>query len=120
MELQGIGALVAGGASGLGAATARMLTENGARVAIADLDGDKAQALAEELGGVGFEADVTNEDQVAAARNGAGDAGPRARPARGARRPPPRRPLRARGGGGGGGGAGGARRQERAGPAAAL
>src|SRR3954447_21756539 len=74
MELQGTGALVAGGASGLGAATARMLAENGARVAIADLDGDKAQPLAEELGGVGFEADVTNEDQVAAAVNGAVDA----------------------------------------------
>jgi 3-hydroxyacyl-CoA dehydrogenase/3-hydroxy-2-methylbutyryl-CoA dehydrogenase len=73
MELRGTGALVAGGASGLGAATARMLAENGARVAIADLDGDKAQALAEELGGVGFKADVTNEDEVAAAVSGAVD-----------------------------------------------
>src|SRR3954469_2860680 len=74
MELQGTGALVAGGASGLGAATARMLTENGARVAIVDLDGDKAQALADELGGVGFKTDVTNEDEVRAAVDGAVEA----------------------------------------------
>jgi NAD(P)-dependent dehydrogenase (short-subunit alcohol dehydrogenase family) len=74
MELQGTGALVAGGASGLGAATARLLAENGARVAIADLDGDKAQALADELGGVGFKADVTKEDEVQAAVDGAVEA----------------------------------------------
>src|SRR4051794_8821389 len=74
MKLDGIGALVAGGASGLGAATARLLAENGARVAIADLDGEKAQALAGELGGVGFKADVTNEDEVGAAVDGAVDA----------------------------------------------
>src|SRR3954447_14148427 len=74
MELQGTGTLVAGGASGLGAATARLLVEDGARVAIADLDGDKAQALAEELGGVGFKADVTNEDEVRAAVDGAAQA----------------------------------------------
>ena len=73
MDLQGTGAIVAGGASGLGAATARALTEAGARVAIADLDGDKAQALAGELGGgaVAFAADVTDEQQVAAAVDGA-------------------------------------------------
>ena len=40
MELEGAGAIVAGGASGLGAATVRALAEQGARVAIADLDGD--------------------------------------------------------------------------------
>ena len=76
MELQGTGAIVAGGASGLGAATARALAEQGARVAIADLDGDKAQALAGEIGGgaVAFRADVTNEDEVAAAVSGAVDA----------------------------------------------
>ena len=46
MKLEGIGALVAGGASGLGAATARELAARGARVAVVDLDGDKAEALA--------------------------------------------------------------------------
>jgi 3-hydroxyacyl-CoA dehydrogenase/3-hydroxy-2-methylbutyryl-CoA dehydrogenase len=74
MELNGIGAIVAGGASGLGAATARLLTENGARVAIADLDGAKAKTLADELGGAWFEADVTNEEQVQAAVEGAVEA----------------------------------------------
>jgi NAD(P)-dependent dehydrogenase (short-subunit alcohol dehydrogenase family) len=74
MELEGIGALVSGGASGLGAATARLLTEKGARVAIADREGDKARELAEELGGVAFTADVTNEDEVKAAVDGAVEA----------------------------------------------
>ena len=76
MELRETGAIVAGGASGLGAATARALAERGARVAIADLDGDKAQALAAEIGGaaVGFRADVTNEDEVKAAVAGAVEA----------------------------------------------
>jgi 3-hydroxyacyl-CoA dehydrogenase / 3-hydroxy-2-methylbutyryl-CoA dehydrogenase len=74
MELEGIGALVVGGASGLGAATARLLTEKGARVAIANREGEKARELAHELGGVGFTADVTNEDEVKAAVDGAIDA----------------------------------------------
>lgn len=74
MELEDIGALVAGGASGLGAATARLLTEKGARVAIADREGEKARELAAELGGVAFTADVTNEDEVKAAVDGAVEA----------------------------------------------
>src|SRR3954453_10666097 len=74
MELEGTGALVAGGASGLGAATARLLTEKGARVAIADREGDKARELADELGGGAFAADVTNEDEVEAAVGGAVEA----------------------------------------------
>ena len=76
MKLEGAGAIVAGGASGLGAATARLLTENGARVAIADLKEDEAQSLADELGGDAraFKADVTNEDEVAAAVQGAVEA----------------------------------------------
>jgi NAD(P)-dependent dehydrogenase (short-subunit alcohol dehydrogenase family) len=68
MELDGIGALVAGGASGLGAATARELTARGARVAVVDRDGDRAAALAEELdGAVSHQADVTAEAEVEAA-----------------------------------------------------
>ena len=74
MNLDGVGAIVAGGASGLGAATARALTERGARVAIADLNEDAANALADELGGVAFKADVTAEDQVKAAVDGAVEA----------------------------------------------
>jgi NAD(P)-dependent dehydrogenase (short-subunit alcohol dehydrogenase family) len=69
VKLDGTPALVAGGASGLGAATARLLSERGARVAIVDLDGDKANALADELGGdaLAFKADVTSEADVEAA-----------------------------------------------------
>jgi NAD(P)-dependent dehydrogenase (short-subunit alcohol dehydrogenase family) len=69
VELEGAPSLVAGGASGLGAATARLLAERGARVAIVDLDGDRANALAEELGGdaLAYKADVTSEADVEAA-----------------------------------------------------
>src|SRR5919107_89654 len=73
MRLEGAQALVAGGASGLGAATARELAARGARVAVVDLDGDRAASLASELGDghVSFRADVTSEAEVEAAVEGA-------------------------------------------------
>jgi NAD(P)-dependent dehydrogenase (short-subunit alcohol dehydrogenase family) len=71
MNLEGAGTIVAGGASGLGAATARALAARGARVAIADLNADAASALADEIGGVAFKADVTAEDEVQATVDGA-------------------------------------------------
>jgi 3-hydroxyacyl-CoA dehydrogenase/3-hydroxy-2-methylbutyryl-CoA dehydrogenase len=76
MRIEGAGALVSGGASGLGAATARALSARGARVAVADLDGDKAEALAGELGGDAhsFRADVTDAEAVDAAVRGAVEA----------------------------------------------
>jgi len=74
MDLQGAGTIVAGGASGLGAATARALAERGARVAIADLNEENANAVAEEVGGVAFKTDVTSEDEVRAAVDGAVEA----------------------------------------------
>ena len=75
MKLDGIGVLVAGGASGLGAATARELTARGARVAVVDRDGERAAALAEELeGAVSHQADVTAEAEVEAAVAGAVEA----------------------------------------------
>ena len=74
MNLQGAGTIGAGGASGLGAATARAVAERGGRVAIADLNEEAAQALADELGGVAFKADVTNENEVQAAVDGAVEA----------------------------------------------
>jgi NAD(P)-dependent dehydrogenase (short-subunit alcohol dehydrogenase family) len=66
MRIEGNSALVAGGASGLGEATARALHARGANVVIADLNEDKGQALAAELGdGTQFvRADVTDPDQV--------------------------------------------------------
>ena len=69
MEVDGKGALVAGGASGLGAATARALAGMGAAVVIADLNAEKGEALAVELGpGASFvEADVTDATAVSAA-----------------------------------------------------
>jgi 3-hydroxyacyl-CoA dehydrogenase / 3-hydroxy-2-methylbutyryl-CoA dehydrogenase len=69
MRIEGISALVAGGASGLGEATARALAAAGAEVTIADLNTDKGEALATELGdGAGFvEADVTDAEAVSAA-----------------------------------------------------
>jgi NAD(P)-dependent dehydrogenase (short-subunit alcohol dehydrogenase family) len=73
MRIEGAGALVAGGASGLGAATARRLAAAGARVTIADLNAEKGEALAAELG-AGFAAcDVTDADQVEAAVRAAGE-----------------------------------------------
>jgi NAD(P)-dependent dehydrogenase (short-subunit alcohol dehydrogenase family) len=67
MELSGIGALVAGGASGLGEATARELTARGAQVTVADVNAEKGAALAEELGGAFVRTDVTDEEEVRAA-----------------------------------------------------
>ena len=67
MELNGIGALVAGGASGLGEATARALAVRGARVAIVDLDEERGPGLADEIGGLFTSADVTDGERVGAA-----------------------------------------------------
>ena len=50
MELQGRSAIVTGGAGGLGAATVRRLVDIGVRVAVFDLDADRAGQLAKELG----------------------------------------------------------------------
>ena len=74
MRIEGSGALVAGGASGLGEATVRHLVERGAAVTVADVNAEKGEALAEELG-VGFVAcDVREEDQVQAAVEAAAEA----------------------------------------------
>ena len=72
MRLDDISALVAGGASGLGEATARELAARGARVTVADLNEERGAALAGELGGTFVKADVTDEAQVAAAVERAG------------------------------------------------
>jgi NAD(P)-dependent dehydrogenase (short-subunit alcohol dehydrogenase family) len=59
-----ISAIVTGGASGLGAATARRLAKHGVKVALFDLNADAGEALAKEIGGVFCKVDVTNEEQV--------------------------------------------------------
>ena len=76
MDIAGASALVTGGASGLGLATARRLTEAGARVTIVDLPTSNGAAIAEELGGSFAPADVTNAEQIAAAAALAAAAGP--------------------------------------------
>jgi len=73
LRLDGVGAFIAGGASGLGEATARELTARGARVTVADLNEERGGALAGELGGVFVKADVTDEAQVRAAVERAGE-----------------------------------------------
>ena len=67
MQIDGAGALVAGGASGLGEATSRALANRGANVVIADLNAEKGEALAEEIGGSFAETNVTDEGSVTAA-----------------------------------------------------
>jgi NAD(P)-dependent dehydrogenase (short-subunit alcohol dehydrogenase family) len=74
VDLAGIGALVSGGASGLGEATARELSARGARVAIADLNEEHGPALAEEIGGLFTAADVTDPERVSAAVEEAAEA----------------------------------------------
>lgn len=69
MRIDGTAALVSGGASGLGAATARRLAAAGSRVTVMDRNPDAGEALVKELGGDAtfVAADVTDEGQVAAA-----------------------------------------------------
>ena len=64
MDLANSAAVVTGGASGLGAATARALAAKGAKVAIFDLQAGKGEALAAEIGGVFCKVDVTSDDSV--------------------------------------------------------
>jgi NAD(P)-dependent dehydrogenase (short-subunit alcohol dehydrogenase family) len=61
MQIKNSVFLVTGGASGLGAATARMAAENGARVVIADMQAEAGDKLAKELGGRFVKCDVTSE-----------------------------------------------------------
>ncbi len=64
MELNGLSAVVTGGASGLGAATARALAKEGVKVAIFDMNAEKGEAVAAELGGVFCHVNVTDDASV--------------------------------------------------------
>jgi len=79
MEINGMPALVTGGGSGLGAATARALATDGAKVAVLDRDIAAAETVATEIGGRAIECDVADaasgEHAVAAARQAHGPAG---------------------------------------------
>lgn len=67
MQISGQGALITGGASGLGLATAKRIVAAGGHVTIIDLASSQGAAIAEELGGVFVAADVTSVDEVQAA-----------------------------------------------------
>jgi len=67
MKIDGIAAVVTGGASGLGEATVRELARRGAKVAVFDRDVEKGERVAAEIGGVFCEVDVTSDEKVAAA-----------------------------------------------------
>jgi NAD(P)-dependent dehydrogenase (short-subunit alcohol dehydrogenase family) len=72
--LEGQRAVVTGGANGIGAATARAMVGEGARVAVLDRDGDGARAVADEIGGVAVEVDVRDAAAVTAAFDAAATA----------------------------------------------
>ncbi|MGO3743430.1 SDR family NAD(P)-dependent oxidoreductase [Kerstersia sp.] len=64
MDIQGVAALVTGGASGLGEATARELARRGAKVAILDRNAEAAARVAAEIGGLGLACDITDTASV--------------------------------------------------------
>ncbi len=74
MKIEAAGAVVSGGASGLGEATVRRLHAGGAHVVIADVNPEKGEALATELGIEFVQCDVREEDQVQAAVDKAAEA----------------------------------------------
>ncbi len=74
MNIQGQAAIVTGGASGLGAQTARELAKRGAKVAVFDRNAEGAKAVAAEIGGIGIGCDITSSDSVIAALNAAREA----------------------------------------------
>ncbi|MBL8774602.1 MAG: SDR family NAD(P)-dependent oxidoreductase [Acidimicrobiales bacterium] len=76
MDIDGVSAIVTGGASGLGEATSRRLAAQGARVVVLDMQDDKGNALASELGGIFVHADVTSTEEVQAAVDAASELGP--------------------------------------------
>jgi NAD(P)-dependent dehydrogenase (short-subunit alcohol dehydrogenase family) len=76
MDVSGASAIVTGGASGLGEASARKLGALGARVVIVDMQEEKGQAVASELSGLFVRADVADPEQVQVAVDAASEMGP--------------------------------------------
>jgi NAD(P)-dependent dehydrogenase (short-subunit alcohol dehydrogenase family) len=74
MKLEGQAALVTGGGSGLGAATARELARQGAKVAVLDINADGAAQIAQEIGGLGLRCDITSTESVRQALTAAREA----------------------------------------------
>jgi NAD(P)-dependent dehydrogenase (short-subunit alcohol dehydrogenase family) len=76
MDITGASTIVTGGASGIGAAVARLLAGRGARVVVADLQEDKGKELATDIGGAFARVDVTSTDDIVAAVEMAKSIGP--------------------------------------------
>ncbi len=76
MDIKGASAIVTGAASGIGAAVARQLAARGAVVIVADLQADKGEALAAEIGGVFAKVDVTQTEQITSAVEAAAEIAP--------------------------------------------
>jgi NAD(P)-dependent dehydrogenase (short-subunit alcohol dehydrogenase family) len=67
MKIAGLGVVVTGGGSGLGAATAEALADAGAKVTVVDMNGEAARGVAQRLNGLAIEGDVTNDEAMALA-----------------------------------------------------
>ena len=76
MDIKGVSAIVTGGASGIGAAVSRMLAARGAKVVVADVQEEKGNALAKEIGGAYCKVDVTNTQDIINATEMAKSMGP--------------------------------------------
>jgi len=76
MDIKDVSAIVTGGASGIGAAVSRMLASYGAKVVVADLQEDKGNALAKEIGGAFCKVDVTVTQDIINATEMAKSMGP--------------------------------------------
>lgn len=67
MEIKNCAAIVTGGASGMGAASARMLCQQGAKVALFDINQSAAAEIAKEIGALAFQCNVSNAEEVSSA-----------------------------------------------------
>ena len=76
LDLQDKSAVVTGGASGIGEASARQLAALGAKCVIADLNEERGQQVATDVGGIFVKCDVTSEQDAADAVTAANDMGP--------------------------------------------
>jgi NAD(P)-dependent dehydrogenase (short-subunit alcohol dehydrogenase family) len=76
MEIAGTSAIITGGASGIGAASAQLLSKQGARCVLIDLNDEQGEALASEVGGLYVRADVADEEAVQAAVDAAVEMAP--------------------------------------------
>src|SRR5205085_10919941 len=76
LDLNGAAGIVTGGASGIGEASARQLAALGARIVVADLQEERGQAVAGDIGGLYVKCDVSSEEDGAAVVAAAGEMGP--------------------------------------------